>query len=289
MGAQTSRQAQATYLNHGPRRTDTERAAITSEMDRLNAGGDYGRAAAELYQRLENRRDIIDANLNTTRSVSLSGTGYQEPGDLLGYLQALAAQAPGAPPDAFERMLPEEQRQYIKDNAPDYFIARTDKTARIYGEAAGGLIGRALGELGIGMLGVAGGAAGIARARGPGVGRVGGRWPINSGYAGQVYPIQNLSPGLQRKYPNSVAFTPQGYPDFSPYAVARAQPGNLTGNYSKDAALANKEVGLSRTPDGYTWHHVEDGRTLLLVPRDLHRALGHTGGVANIKSGGVGQ
>ena len=27
-----------------------------------------------------------------------------------------------------------------------------------------------------------------------------------------------------------------------------------------------------------TWHHVEDGRTLLLVPSDLHAKVGHTGG-----------
>lgn len=38
-----------------------------------------------------------------------------------------------------------------------------------------------------------------------------------------------------------------------------------------------------RFTDGYTWHHVEDGRTMQLVPRDLHTAVKHTGGVAVIK------
>jgi hypothetical protein len=37
------------------------------------------------------------------------------------------------------------------------------------------------------------------------------------------------------------------------------------------------------------WHHVEDGRTLELVPKDLHEAVRHTGGVPAIKSHQVGQ
>ena len=131
---------------------------------------------------------------------------------------------------------------------------------------------------------------GVARsARGPDVERVGSRWPYNSGYAGQTYPVQKLPPDLQTKYPERVNFTPQGYPDFSPYAKARTQPGTLSGNYEKDERLANKFVGLPKTPDGYTWHHLEDGKTMLIVPKDIHKAVRHTGGVANIKNGGVDQ
>lgn len=37
------------------------------------------------------------------------------------------------------------------------------------------------------------------------------------------------------------------------------------------------------TPAGYTWHHVEAGRTMLLVPGDLHGTVRHTGGASLIK------
>ena len=37
-----------------------------------------------------------------------------------------------------------------------------------------------------------------------------------------------------------------------------------------DGRLANQANSVPRTPEGWTWHHVEDGRTMELVPRDLH-------------------
>jgi hypothetical protein len=46
----------------------------------------------------------------------------------------------------------------------------------------------------------------------------------------------------------------------------------------------NRGSGHDATPSGYTWHYVEDGKTKQLVPRDLHRAIPHSGGVAAIKS-----
>ena len=142
-----------------------ERAAITAEMDGLNAGGDHGRAAAELYQRLENRRDIIDANLRSQFNGSLSGTGLQEPGNLEAWLREQAEKAAGQP-GAYDRMSAEEQRLFIRQHAPDYEIARADETARRYGEAVGGPVGRALEEFGSGIPGVAGGAAGMVGRRG---------------------------------------------------------------------------------------------------------------------------
>ena len=35
----------------------------------------------------------------------------------------------------------------------------------------------------------------------------------------------------------------------------------------------------------YTWHHVEDGMHMMLVPKDLHDAVRHTGGAALLKHG----
>ena len=42
---------------------------------------------------------------------------------------------------------------------------------------------------------------------------------------------------------------------------------------------------LENTPEGYTWHHVEDGKTMMLVPSDIHSAVRHTGGASLIKKG----
>ncbi|MEO2078270.1 MAG: DNRLRE domain-containing protein [Bacillus sp. (in: firmicutes)] len=105
---------------------------------------------------------------------------------------------------------------------------------------------------------------------------------INKKYAGQTY---NLSGDLSKKYPDGVKFTNDGFPDFSPYSKAKVQIEGLKGNTSSDFTAANKAIGIKSTPSGYTWHHVEDGRTLMLVPTDLHQAVRHTGGAALIRKG----
>lgn len=60
----------------------------------------------------------------------------------------------------------------------------------------------------------------------------------------------------------------------------------LVGDASSDfkkALEASKKY--DKTPKGYTWHHVEDGKTLILIPTDLHDAVRHTGGAALIRKG----
>ena len=111
---------------------------------------------------------------------------------------------------------------------------------------------------------------GIADRADDGVRLVNGRRPINSRYAGQTHP-------------SGVRFTANGFPDFSPYAKARTQLKGLTGDYPVDAAMANKAVGLRATPEDMVWHHVEDGVTMLLIPRKVHDAARHTGGAAVIR------
>ena len=59
----------------------------------------------------------------------------------------------------------------------------------------------------------------------------------------------------------------------------------LTGNRRLDARLANEALGVSRTPEGFVWHHVEDGRTMQLVPDGIHRMTGHSGGAELLKRG----
>lgn len=79
-------------------------------------------------------------------------------------------------------------------------------------------------------------------------------------------------------------FNEQGFPDFSPHAKAQVDIKGLTGNYAKDAAMANKAVGLKSTPSGHVWHHVENAKTMQLVSKDIHNAARHTGGAAILRN-----
>ena len=155
-----------------------------------------------------------------------------------------------------------------------------DNPARALGELVPGLV-LGLATAGAGTAGLAGRAAGRARKLGDAaadlsrVRRVGGRLPINSRFAGKTF---HLSDELAKKYPNGVRFTDDGFPDFSPYERARLEFDDLSGQNRRDALKANEALGLSDTPDAYVWHHAEDGRTRQLVPKDLHKAVRHTGG-----------
>jgi hypothetical protein len=86
----------------------------------------------------------------------------------------------------------------------------------------------------------------------------------------------------------AAAVTCAAYPDFEPHAM-QLQNGRkhveieFTGNRQADFRAANKEAGLKRTHDGYTWHHVEDGKSMMLIPEDLHDAVKRSGGVAQYK------
>jgi len=108
--------------------------------------------------------------------------------------------------------------------------------------------------------------------------KVNGRLPINSRHAGDEFP---LSDALKAKYPKGLKFNEKGYPDFTPYSIANPEPkGIYEGGRAQDVARANEKAGLTGTPEGYTWHHHEDGKTMQLVPMDLHEYVRHTGGIA---------
>lgn len=87
---------------------------------------------------------------------------------------------------------------------------------------------------------------------------------------------------MQRDYQHGIPFTGTGYPDFSRYATKKVKI-NFSGNRELDNLLANTAAGLKARPKGYTWHHHHDGETMLLVPKGLHDAIKHTGGVAIAK------
>lgn len=114
----------------------------------------------------------------------------------------------------------------------------------------------------------------------PTVEKVNGRYPINSQYAGGVYPVDKLPPPLRLKYPRSVRFDAKGFPDFKPYAIREVKVNNLTGHAKSDYVKANRAAGIDSVPYGYVWHHHQDCQTMQLVPRDLHETVLHTGGSA---------
>ncbi|UEC21414.1 HNH endonuclease signature motif containing protein [Clostridium septicum] len=105
---------------------------------------------------------------------------------------------------------------------------------------------------------------------------------INKKYAGKTY---ELTGDLAKKYPNGVKFSEEGFPNFEPYSIKKVTVNNLEGDAYYDFIKANEAAGFTSTPKGYTWHHVEDGRTLILVPSDLHGTVRHTGGASLIKKG----
>lgn len=84
---------------------------------------------------------------------------------------------------------------------------------------------------------------------------------------------------------NSVTYNADGYPDFSPYSKKTIQVENMNGKYAHDSALANAKANLNQTPEGYVWHHVEDGKTMQLIPQEIHNNFPHTGDASGLRNG----
>jgi hypothetical protein len=129
------------------------------------------------------------------------------------------------------------------------------------------------------------------------VDKIGGRYPRNAEWAGKVYLPDDLPdnikvtyPDIKVKYPNGVKYDAQGFPDFSPYAIKTVKlekftPGNYRADYKQAAAEVRKTDPNFIKPDGYTWHHHQDGTKMELIPEDLHDAFKHTGGMSTTKHG----
>jgi len=94
----------------------------------------------------------------------------------------------------------------------------------------------------------------------------------NGHLAGTTHPV------------TGIPFNDKGFPDFSSVADKTVEIAQ-TGDRTKDAKLANEAAGLDKTPEGFIWHHHENGTTMQLVPSDIHQQTGHTGGVALNKDG----
>jgi uncharacterized protein YukE len=97
--------------------------------------------------------------------------------------------------------------------------------------------------------------------------------------------------GQTVRYPNGFPdFTPYSHPTVKPVEIEFANPTNRPLDY-KNANIKselNKDsdppiTSLYEAPEGYTWHHHQDGKTMILVDKKVHREFTHTGGVSAIK------
>ncbi|MCI0417433.1 HNH endonuclease [bacterium] len=158
---------------------------------------------------------------------------------------------------------PEGQYTLAASQNMPAWISGTYKQSESFGQFMGEVGPNEIGAISLGPKGVL----------------VNNRPPINSKFAGDKIPLKGE---IAARYPESVQIDPRGFPDFSPYSIKTVQI-QMTGNRATDFARANKAAGFSETPQGYTWHHVEDTMTMQLVPTDLHAAVKHTGGVAVLK------
>lgn len=109
--------------------------------------------------------------------------------------------------------------------------------------------------------------------------KVNGRFPRNFKFAGKLMKFEEGTV-LAKKYSMGVKFKETGFPNFSPFSKKTVDIGKLNKNIGKDFEMANEAAGYSKTPENYTWHHVENSTKLELVPTDLHTAVPHTGGRA---------
>lgn len=82
------------------------------------------------------------------------------------------------------------------------------------------------------------------------------------------------------------------YPRFERYAhpmySSAVEVRGMNGAYGHDARLANMQLGLRATPEGYTWHHLESGTHMILVRTDIHSirsgGFSHMGGASIIRN-----
>ena len=105
-----------------------------------------------------------------------------------------------------------------------------------------------------------------------------------------TYTLKTKNGGLV-----DVTYDKSGYPDFSPYKydgpLGKSEVKiDMTGNNNTDFSQANQAAGFGKgpysQPDGYTWHHHQDGTTMQLIQDDVHDATPHTGGASSARQGG---
>ncbi|UKE46265.1 HNH endonuclease [Xanthomonas cerealis] len=109
------------------------------------------------------------------------------------------------------------------------------------------------------------------------------KWIKNGG---KIEELPDGSVKYTNKQGTSVTYNPDGYPDFSPHAINEVKVDGLVGDTYNDFIKANEAAGLpykGTSPPGYTWHHLQDGQTMQLVPRGIHQEFTHAGGASLLR------
>lgn len=119
--------------------------------------------------------------------------------------------------------------------------------------------------------------------------KVKGREVINKEYE-NIRPLKQngatVSPEYLKAVDDGVPLV-NGHRDFSAYSRGSYEfkAGVLTGDVTKDKKILKAVYNVSMDDYlGCTLHHAPDGRTLMMVPTDLHSAVRHTGGNALIQT-----
>lgn len=89
-----------------------------------------------------------------------------------------------------------------------------------------------------------------------------------------------------------VKYNSKGYPDFSNHLThPEVKSVDLDSGFDPrrwpDYEKANAKVGKADewgkgAPEGYTWHHHENGKTMQLVPESIHTLFDHAGGISKL-------
>lgn len=115
---------------------------------------------------------------------------------------------------------------------------------------------------------------------------INGRKPVNYEFAGRTY---HTTSGFD------VPFNMHGFPDFDQFSARTVRIDGMAGNYTTDFAKANKAAfgvedanyHLTHGYGDYTWHHHEDTKSMMLVPKTVNNpaqgGVAHTGGAAVVK------
>lgn len=85
-----------------------------------------------------------------------------------------------------------------------------------------------------------------------------------------------------------VTYDKDGFPDFSSYRHPEVKDVQIefTGSYGQDQLLADQAANLPasiKNSKEWTWHHHQDGKTMQLVRRSVHREFTHSGGMSTAR------
>ncbi|OPG94627.1 hypothetical protein B2I21_30430, partial [Chryseobacterium mucoviscidosis] len=125
-----------------------------------------------------------------------------------------------------------------------------------------------------------------------------GKWTGERGESTFISDKPEVKPYLDEAGVKGVEYK-NAMPDLSPFSKAEFEitgmSSSRTSNFSKaDKLLAEQwstpekqwtkaEVAIWRTKNKYTWHELNDGKTIQLVPSSVNSKFGHLGGVSEVK------